>query len=81
MNSRTSNECDYILFDKYLDENQPFVCKHNSIQRRSSKDPVIDAYGKQLLQLCNATGFVIANGRLGNDKTGEFPFATQGVQV
>ena len=84
LNCRTSNEYDFIIFDKYLDDFQPMITQVNDNNlQRNSKDTVIDAAGKILLQLCQATGFLIANGRLGtDDKVGEYTFcSSRGVSV
>ena len=35
---------------------------------RSNRDNIVNTYGKQLLQLCKATGMVIVNGRFYKDK-------------
>ena len=65
MNCRTADEYDFILFDKYLYENQPFIYNPDIILRCSSIDKIIDINGRCLLQLCHVTGLLIANGRLG----------------
>jgi len=70
------------LYDKYLDENQPFICNPDIILRCSSKDKIIDTNGRYLLQLCHVTGLLIANGRLGKDTLGKFTFCnSRGASV
>ena len=82
MNCRTADEYVFILYDKYLDENQPFIYKPDIILRRSSKDKIIDTNGRYLFQLCHVTGLIIANGRLGKDTLGEFTFCnSRGASV
>jgi len=73
VNSRTSNEIDYIIFDQFLDNNsdlQQNICP----SMRINMDPVLDAHGKRLIQLCKSTNMLICNGRLCNDKHGEYTF-------
>jgi len=72
-NSRTADECDTINFDRYLDNNDQMP-NYSDIPLRVNKDHVIDAYGRQLLSLCKTTDLIIANGRLPNDKSGEYTF-------
>ena len=50
---------------------------------RVNKDHILDSYGRKLLDLCKSSGFVIANGRLGDDYgVGEITFyATQGTST
>ena len=76
LNSRTSNELDFLDFDKYLEEEDDFVM--NETLLRVSKDHVIDTYGRRLLLLCQATNLLIANGRFFDDSNiGEFTFVTK----
>ena len=47
------------------------------IPLRTSKDSVLDNYGRRLLDLCKSTGLIIVNGRLGADKyIGDFTCIT-----
>ena len=70
-NSRTSDYYDYFHFDRY-------ICPHMydndliDIPTRLNMDRTIDSYGRKLLDLCCNTGLLIVNGRLYNDRTGEF---------
>ena len=66
-NGRTSDSIDYLSFDKYLDQNLRFL---NSVDTplRKSQDRITDYYGLKLLNLCQCTGLLIANGRLYGDK-------------
>lgn len=76
LNGRTATASDYFEFDKYLDENlTPVnVCE---IPARKNKDRVIDYNGRILLEICQSTGLLIANGRLLNDGTeGKFTFCS-----
>ena len=41
--------------------------RQNNIPFRVSRDPIIDNYGRRLLDLCKSTDLVIANGRLSED--------------
>lgn len=70
LNSRTSNCMDYFEFDKYLDQNLSFV-NTCDVPIRVNKDQVVDYYGRYLLEVCQATGLLIANGRLLNDRDNE----------
>ncbi|MEW8545253.1 MAG: reverse transcriptase family protein, partial [Candidatus Thiodiazotropha sp.] len=79
-NSRTSDSHDYFDFDKYLDET---LYNLNTCSRpnRTNKDCVIDYHGLRLLELCQATGLLIVNGRLFNDMNqGKFTFCSQAGQ-
>ena len=64
-NCRTSDEPDFIIFDRFLDDNSlpPTL---DAVQR-INKDHVLDAHGKRLTDLCKTTNLLIANGRLHND--------------
>ena len=76
LNSRTSNELDFLGFDKYLEDEDDFIA--DEILLRVNKDHVIDAYGRRLLLLCQKTNLLIANGRYFEDsEIGEFTFVTQ----
>ena len=66
MNSRTSNSSDYFEFEKYID-NDLFFLNANDVPNRTNKDRIIDYNGIRLLDLFQATGLLIANGRLLND--------------
>ncbi|VDI62880.1 Hypothetical predicted protein, partial [Mytilus galloprovincialis] len=39
-------------------------------------DKFVNSFGRKLLQMCYDTGLTVANGRLGNDKHGNFTFCT-----
>ena len=79
-NSRTgqsSEITDYLNFDSYLNVGMTDNHDNNDIPLRTSKDSVIDNYGRRLLDLCKSTGLIIANGRLGADKyIGDFTCIT-----
>lgn len=60
-NSRTSNELDFLDFDKYLEDEDDFIA--DEILIRENKDHVLDAHGRRLLLLCQSTNLLIANGR------------------
>ena len=80
LNSRTSDSCDYFEYDKYLDESL-FMLNTSSIPIRVNKDRIIDHYGIRLLDLCQATGLLIANGRLFCDQgNGKFTFCSYNGQ-
>ena len=73
LNCRTSNEIDFINYDKFLDNNDitpnVFICE------RVNKDHVLDSHGARLIELCKTTGLQIANGRLHADKSvGEYTY-------
>lgn len=75
-NSRTSDSIDYLIFDKYLDHNLEFM-NSADIPLRTSKDRISDYNGLKLLNLCQCTGLVIANGRLhGDQNIGKFTFCS-----
>ena len=74
LNSRTSNEPDFLIFDNYLDNNVELEL-NNNIMQRVSKDKILDDHGKRLLQLCKSTNLLIGNGRLCKDTCdGEYTF-------
>ncbi|MEW8544930.1 MAG: reverse transcriptase family protein, partial [Candidatus Thiodiazotropha sp.] len=74
-NGRTGTNCDFILYDHYIEAGPDDNIRYNDISLRVNKDHVTDAYGRRLLELCKTTNLLIANGRLGSDKDiGEFTF-------
>lgn len=76
LNAHTSTAVDYFEYDKFLDQNLIFYNKVD-IPLRANKDRVLDYYGRYLLELCQWTGLLIANGRLFNDKNiGNFTFCS-----
>jgi hypothetical protein len=51
---------------------------NDDIPLRKSNDPIIDPYGRRLLEVCYSTGLIIGNGRLHNDKgIGKFTCCSQ----
>ena len=80
LNSRTSDSLDYFEHDKYLDQSL-FILNTCSIPIRTNKDRIIDHYGIRLLDMCQATGLLIANGRLFCDQgKGKFTFCAHNGQ-
>lgn len=76
LNAHTSTAVDYFEYDKFLDQNLIFYNKVD-IPSRANKDRVLDYYGRYLLELCQCTGLLIANGRLFNDKNiGNYTFCS-----
>ena len=74
LNGRTSNDIDYFEFDKYLDQNSTFWNTFD-IPTRVNKDRILDYNGRHLLDICQSTGLLIANGRLLKDRNiGKFTF-------
>ena len=77
LNSRTADSLDFSEFDKYLDQNLAVV-NTRDIPTRVNKDIIIDYNGRCLLELCQATGLLLANGRLLNDRdNGKFTFCSR----
>lgn len=77
LNSRTADSLDFFEFDKYLDQNLAVV-NTRDIPTRVNKDRIIDYNGRCLLELCQATGLLLANGRLLNDRdNGKFTFCSR----
>ena len=77
LNSRTSNELDYIVFDRFLS-----LQSNVYISPRVNKDRVLDAHGKRLINLCKSTNLLIGNGRLHDDKNIEdFTFLIRMVRA
>lgn len=66
MNGRTSNFSDILNFDRFLENNDLFT-DTSHIPMRFNKDLAIDSHGRKLLDMCKSTGYIIANGRLGED--------------
>ena len=66
MNGRTSHFSDILDFDKYIEDNDLFL-DMSQIPPRSNKNNMLDSHGCKLLDLCKSTGFIIANGHLGDD--------------
>lgn len=76
LNSRTADLLDYLIFDKYIDQNVSFV-HEVQIPDRVNQDRTVDNNGRRLLDTCIATGLVIANGRVSNDRyAGEFTYCS-----
>ena len=74
LNGRTSNDIDYFEFDKYLDQNSTFWNTFD-IPTRVNKDRILDYNGRHLLDICQSTGLLIANGRLLKGRNiGKFTF-------
>ena len=82
LNSRTSNEPDWLEFDRYLDDEDTFL-NDPVLQVRVNSDHVLDAHGRRLLLLCQSAGLLIANGRVHEDNhLGEHTFiSSNGTSV
>ena len=82
MNGRTSDFPDILDFDKYLEDNDLFS-NISHIPIRVNKDYIVDSHGRKLLDLCKSSGFITANGRLGDDYgIGEVTYhSTHGVST
>ena len=82
MNGRTSDFPDILDFDKYLEDNDLFS-NISHIPMRVNKDHIVESHGRKLLDLCKSSGFIIANGRLGDDYgIGEVTYhSTHGVST
>ncbi|CAC5404997.1 unnamed protein product [Mytilus coruscus] len=77
LNSRIGELSDFLLsddLDKYVESVEHVV--NPIISDRRSMDKTVNAFGRKLLQMCFNTGLVVANGRLCNDKDGNFTFCT-----
>ena len=48
----------------------------SNLPERQNQDPVSDKNGEKLINLCKSTGHFIANGRLSNDKLGNYTFCS-----
>lgn len=93
LNSRTAQLLDILEFDKYLDvndndkiydddNNDDFFLHEEILPIRHNKDHVIDNNGRKLIALCKSTDHIIANGRLFNDKDGNYTFcSSRGLSV
>lgn len=76
LNAHTSTSSDYFEYDKFLDQNLIFL-NTLDIPQRANSDRILDYYGRYLLELCQCTGLLIANGRLHNDRNnGKFTFCS-----
>ena len=75
LNSRVANENDFLHLNTYLDRNIDFLYDNNNIPLRLNQDTVIDHNGRRLLQLCQSTDLLIANGRMFEDQ-GDFTFCS-----
>ena len=76
-NSRSAEEYDILVFDKYLEEEESDIdIDHDyEIMDRKNKDKVLDNNGRKLLLLCQTANLIIANGRLHSDRyIGEFTY-------
>ena len=77
LNGRTADAADYFEFDKFLDYDSLFNNINSDIPPRSNKDRVIDYYGQYLLEICQSTGLIIANGRIFDDQNiGKYTFCS-----
>ena len=84
LNSRTGQLSDFLDYDKYLDDifqtddmEDDILNYVDNLSTRRNKDHVIDNNGKKLLSLCKSTNCIIANGRLFQDKEGNYTFCSQ----
>ena len=84
LNSRTGQLSDFLDYDKYLDDifqtddmEDDILNYIDNLSTRRNKDHVIDNNGKKLLSLCKSTNCIIANGRLFQDKEGNYTFCSQ----
>ena len=76
LNGRTAEAADYFEYDKFLDQDLLFINTSN-IPSRCNKDRVLDYYGRYLLDLCQSTGLLIANGRIfGDQNVGKYTFCS-----
>ena len=76
MNCRASDALDYFIFDKYLDQQFSHINAFD-IPIRINKDRILDYNGRYLIELCQSTGLLIANGRLlGDQNRGNFTFCS-----
>ena len=71
LNSRTANEIDYITDDDFLNQDIQLFPNVDDFPP-SNKDKVLDLQGKRLIQLCKTTNVLICNGRLNQDKNGNY---------
>ena len=68
--SKTSNEIDYIIPDKY---DHCFVTNYTeNMRKRNSQDKSIDERGKAILEMCRGLDLTIINGRRTGDIFGKF---------
>ncbi|CAC5358656.1 unnamed protein product [Mytilus coruscus] len=77
LNSRIGETNDFLYnddLDKYIESVEQV--QNPIISNRSSMDKFVNSFGRKLLQMCYDTGLTAANGRLGNDKHGNFTFRT-----
>ena len=65
--TRTSNFSDILEFDKYPEDDSLLTDILHIPMRVKNKDHILNSRGRKLLELCKSEGFVIANGRLGDD--------------
>ena len=81
LNSRMSNERDYIIHDQYLDSiDDPENAIYDTA--RVNSDHVIDARGQRLLDFCKSTNLLICDGRLYDDKNkGNFTFISKNAST
>ena len=77
LNGRTAEADDFFEFDRFLDSDSFFSNTSSNIPPRSNKDRVLDYYGRYLLELCQSTGLLIANGRIfGDQNSGKYTFCS-----
>jgi len=53
-----------------------FFKNNPTISNIHSMDKTVNSFGRKLLQMCFNTGLNVANGRLCNDRSGNFTFCT-----
>lgn len=71
---------DYLIFDKYIDQNFDFI-NSVDIPSRKTRDRIIDYNGLKLINLCQCTGLLIGNSRLyGDIDIGKYTFCSHNGQ-
>ena len=67
MNGRTSDFPDILDFDRYLEDNDLYA-EMSHVPLRVNQDHFVDQHDRKLLELCKSSGFIIANGRLDDER-------------
>ena len=81
-NSRTATLSDILDLDVYDENDFQIILTLSSLPERQKQDHVTDINGQRLITLCKSTSHIIANGRLLNDRLGNFTFcSTRGLSV
>lgn len=67
-------DCDDVIIncDRHANNFIDLEMDYSEFPDSKTRDMTINGHGKNLIDPCRSTGMLIANGRLGNDSSGDF---------